>query len=233
MKNFLIGVLAVSLYQQTAFANPSIQIKSAVFSSKKAGQSVSVGDQIQTSKGGVVSADFVWGGIKSISILPSSLLKFDIFGNRANGGRFSQFSVVGEALIEVKTSNPQSEVKVCLKNHWGRTACASLKSTVRTAPIQSGEQVLGVIEGDVLVKGGVGAPVRVGTNQYTLLKKDGTLSAPTSVVRMKGYSDAIGRSKAIGVFQADPGWRFCDGSTMTTAAIGTRLCVIDPLRGFK
>ncbi len=191
---------------------------------------MAVGEQIQTSKGGVVAAEFVWGGVRSISILPSSLFKFDIFGNRAKGGRFTQFSVIGEALIEVQTSNPQSEVKVCLKNRWGRTACATLKSTVRTAPVADGTQVLGVIEGDVLVEGNVGDPVRVLTNQYTILKKDGTLTAPASVVRMKGYSEALGRSKTIGVFNAAPGWRFCDGSTATTAAIGTKICVIDPLR---
>jgi hypothetical protein len=223
-------LLIALLYSQPVLANPYIHIKSSTSSNKSTGALVSVGEKIETGKSGAVSGDFIWGGIKSILILPSSSLVLDLFGNRANGGRFSQFGVRGEALIEVKTSNPQSEVKVCLKNRWGKTACATLKSTVRTAPVQNGEQVLGVIEGDVLVVGASNS-VRLLTNEYSILTKDGSLTPPATVVRVKGYSAGLGRSKTIGVFKADPGWRFCDGSTVTTAAIGTRICVISPLLG--
>jgi hypothetical protein len=227
-KAFLLIAL---LYQQTAFAAPYIQVKSATSSNKRAGDLVSVGELIQTNKGGIATGDFLWGGVKSFSLFPSSSFKLNIFGNRAKGGHFSQFDLVGEALIEVQTTNPESEVKVCLKNRWGRTACATLKSTVRTAPTEEGAQVLGVVEGDVMVEGEKGSPVQVRSNEYTVLEKDGSLTPATTVIRRKGYSIELGRSKAIGVFKADPGWRFCDGSTVTTAAVGTDICVIDPLRG--
>jgi hypothetical protein len=223
------GFLALLMFPTIALAEPSISVKSSVSANKPVGAKVFAGDLIKTGKGGVVTADFVWGGVKSISILPSSSLNLAVYGNGKNGSRFSQFDVVGEVLVEVLTVNPATEVKVCFRNRWGRNGCSRLQSTVRIAPTADGGQLVAVIEGNVLVESETGSTVQLVSNQYSILGKDGKFSPAASVLGVQGYTVVLGRSKTIGVFQALPGWRFCDGSVVTTAAIGARVCVRSPL----
>lgn len=225
------GVLALLMFQLGALAAPSILIKSAVSANKTAGNRVLAGDPIKTGKSGVVAGDFSWGGVKSFSILPSSALELDTFGNRAKGGRFTQLNVSGEVFIEVLTVNPATEVKVCFKNRFGRSGCSRLKSSVRIAPVSDGGQLVGVLEGNVQVQDEMEFTpmVQLVSGQYSILGKDGKFTPAMSVRASKGYSLGIGRSKTIGVFEVAPGWRFCDGSESLSAAIGTPLCVLSPL----
>jgi hypothetical protein len=223
------GILALLMFPTIALAAPSISVKSAVSANKTAGAKVFAGDPIKTNKGGVVSADFIWGGVKSISILPSSSLNLAVYGNGVKGSRFTQLDVVGEVLVEVLTVNPATEVKVCFRNRWGRLGCSRLKSSVRIAPTADGGQLVAVIEGNVLAESEGGAFVQIVSGQYSILGKDGKFSPAASVLRNTGYTIGLGRSKTIGVFRALPGWRFCDGSMVTTSAIGARICVLSPL----
>lgn len=219
------------MLQLGALASPSILVKSAVSANKTAGARVSAGDPIKTGKSGVVSGDFSWGGVKSFSILPSSSLELDTFGNRVKGARFTQFNVSGEVFVEVLTVNPATEVKVCFRNRWGRSGCSRLKSSVRIAPTSDGGQLVGVIEGNVEVQDEMEFTpmVQLGSGQYSILGKDGKFSPAMSVRASKGYSLGLGRSKTIGVFEVAPGWRFCDGSERISAAIGVPLCLLSPL----
>jgi hypothetical protein len=195
-----------------------------------AGTKVAAGDPITTRKSGIVTGDFKWGGVKSFSVLPSSSLQLDVYGNRPKGGRFTQFSVTGEALIEVLTVNPFTEVRVCFRNRWGRAGCSVLKSSVRVAPLPHGEQIVAVTEGNVTVQdeAEIFSPIALLAGQYSILKEDGHFTPAQDFANSQGYRIGVYRSKTIAVFEASPGWRFCNGETTFQAAIGTRLCVRGP-----
>jgi hypothetical protein len=225
------GFLAL-VFASSAIAapEPAISIKSAVGANTSNGSQVFAGRRIITGKGGVVSGNFNWGGVKSFSILPSSSLELSIYGNRSGGARFTQINITGEVLIEVLTVNPATEVKVCFRNRWDQVGCSRLKSSVRIAPMPSGEAIIGVQEGNVTVQDEEekNAPITVQTGQYSILKENGQFTPAQTISKTKGYRYGVGRSKAIAVFEAQPGWRFCDGYIIFQGAIGTPLCLVDP-----
>lgn len=226
------GLLVLALMQPAIAApEPSIAIKSAIGANTRSGAKVFAGNTITTGKAGVVTGNFAWGGVRSFSVLPSSSFQLITWGNRAGGARYTEVFITGEVLIEVLTVNPSTEVKVCFKNRWGQHGCSKLKSSVRIAPTPSGTAVIGVSEGDVLVQDAEERmpPVRVLTGQYSILEKDGRFSPARSALSGGESSIGLGRSKAIGVFVANDGWRFCNGDTIFQAAIGARLCLLSPL----
>ena len=226
------GILALVLMQSVvASPEPSITVKSAIAANTKSGAKVFAGNAITTGKAGTVTGDFNWGGVRSLTILPSSSMELTTWGNKSGGARFTELYVTGEVLIEVQTVNPATEVKVCFKNRWGKTGCSKLASSVRIAPTPSGAAVVGVQEGNISVqdKDENTPPVRVTSGQYSILGKDGSFSPARSAWEGGGYRLGQGRSKVIGVFIAEDGWRFCNGETTFRAAVGTRLCLLSPL----
>jgi hypothetical protein len=216
----------------TAAPEPSIKINKAINASQLSDSSVKVGDFIQVNKGGFAYGSFAWGGINSIAIFPESYLKFRSYGNRANGARYTEVEAGGEVLISVLTRNPNSQVKACFKNRWGYRGCSVLRSSVRIAPLESGEQIVAVTEGRVTVQDEeekTPSQVLV-SGQYSLLKSNGSFSLPLSAYKTQGYKlISYQRSKTIGVFQSDLGWRFVDGDLRILAPIGAPLRLLSPL----
>lgn len=202
-------LLGAMFWCQSAIAaeNPIIRVFSSVGSNQKAGQNFQIGQLIYTGKGGVVTGDLRWSGIKYFSILPNSSFKLTEYGGRQGGGRVSRVDITGEVIVSVIVTNPNSRVRVCFINFWRKEGCTYLRSSVR---YQSSDGVVAVSEGNVKLEPG---PFTVKGGEYSILGKDGKFSAPRSI-NGPGSVLRIGRSKTIGVWEALPGWRFFDGSTV-------------------
>jgi len=220
-KILLLGVL---LWCQNAIAaeNPVIRVLSSSGSPQKAGQNFGVGQLVYTGKGGVITGDLKWGGIKYFSILPNSTFVLSEHGSRQKGGRFTRIDITGEVIIAGSVTNPNSQIKVCFINFWNREGCTVLRSAVR---YQSKDGLVAVSEGNVKLEPGAFSAT---SGQYSFLGKDGNFSKPQSVDGA-GAKLQVGRSKTVGAWEALPGWRFRDGSTVWQGPIlGPMLSPLEP-----
>jgi hypothetical protein len=211
---------------------PFILIKDSTIPLYKKGQRLYVGQPIKTGKSGVVNALLSWGGVRSISVLPNTSFMFSQWGYREKGGRYVQLDVdgeKGEALVSVLTINPSSLVKACFRNRWSKIGCAVLRSKVRIADLSSGESLLAVEEGHVTAYSSEGnaASVEVRAGQYSIFDKDALFSPPQSI-NSPGFLLQVGRSRAVGVWQALPGWRFSDCSTTFQGPLGRSPKMVPP-----
>jgi hypothetical protein len=218
-----------------ASAEPTVSSLSSVSATLngtpiKGEKKATVGDVIRTGTAGTVSANFLWGGVSSIIMMPRSKLALDAYGNRANGGRFSTFKISGETYFRVGTTNPNSEVKACFTNVLGRNGCALLKSAARLAPVTNSDKfVVAVSEGAVKVQDELqqNPPILVAAGFHSFFNPDGTFTQPIKSGG-RGYDFGIPRSRAIATFRAWEGWRFLDGSSEFVGAVGTPTRVVPP-----
>jgi hypothetical protein len=221
-KLLLLGAL---LWCQNAIAAdiPAIRVFSSSGSPQKAGQSFGVGQLIYTGKGGIVTGDLKWGGIKYFSILPNSSMKLTEYGLRQSGGHATRLDITGEVIIAGSVVNPNSQIRVCFLNFWGNEGCTILRSAVRYEATQG---LVAVSEGKVKLDPGT---YSLTPGQYSLLGKDGQFTAPRSISEGGAVLQQVGRSRTIGKWKALPGWRFKNGSVIWQGPIlGPLLSPLEP-----
>lgn len=213
-------------------SGPTINVENSVDSNRKAGSKILVGQILKTGPSGVLVANFSWGGVKGISMLPRSSLLFTSYGFKANGGRKTEFDVAGEIYFSVFTKNKNSEVKVCFKNVMGRRACSPLgkvATSLKITPVDEiGGFAFGVAEGCATLEDeeGLQPPIEVKAGHYSLFSTKG-YSAPIKADGL-GYALAMPRTKTIGTFRVWPGWTFVDGQKVIQGPIGVPLKAFPP-----
>jgi hypothetical protein len=212
-------------------AEPIVEVSAAVESNYRSGARLKVGQRLMTGRSGLVSASFRWGGVRQISIMPSSSLVLKSYGFTIGNGRVSEFDATGELFFTVITTNPNSRVKVCFSNFLRRRGCSLLQSAGKFTPIDGGRKIaIAVREGKFILQDEDESlpPIKLLAGFYSIFNEDGTFSAPAPITE-QGYTVDSPRSKTIARYRAKAGWRFLDGSTQAQLPVWVPVKMLSPL----